>query len=406
MRALALSRGCGFAPFVLAQPHDFDRYHQVPMQQQTATASASLDIVSDETLTAGRRRLGAIILGAGFFVLGAVIVLRILQAMGAAQFGFTTWRPVLYAYLFWAVTLAVAQVLRRGEAGSRALFVLPAVLFVVSMVVFPLIFGLYISFTDWNLSSLAGRRFNGLDNIRQMWRDPFYWNALLNMVWYTLAVLVEYAIAFGLALVLNSEIKARKFFRVVFLLPLMLSPVAVSWMVGKSMMEIRFGPIANFARWLGWENPAFFTSPWLAKLSIMVMDAWTFIPLMMIMLLAGLQALPKEVMEAAKVDGANAWQTFWKIVFPLTLPVSITAILIRVIFKLKLADIIINVTAGGPGGATDSVTSFIFREYRDRSNVGYGTLLAMIYLVIIVTLLTLLLNVLGRWMRGYDQREA
>ncbi len=76
-----------------------------------------------------------------------------------------------------------------------------------------------------------------------------------------------------------------------------------------------------------------------------------------------------------------AWRRFWEITFPLMLPVSITAILIRIIFKLKLADIIINVTSGGPGGATDSVTSFIFREYRDRSNVGYGTLLAMVYLV-------------------------
>jgi multiple sugar transport system permease protein len=239
-----------------------------------------------------------------------------------------------------------------------------------------------------------------------MLSDRFYWNAMLNMVWYTLAVLLEYAVAFGLALLLNADIRARKFLRVVFLLPLMLSPVAVSWMVGKSMMEIRFGPIANLARWLGWETPSFFTDPWLAKASIMVMDAWTFIPLMMIMLLAGLQALPKEVMEAAKVDGASAWQTFWRIVFPLTLPVSITAIMIRIIFKLKLADIIINVTSGGPGGATDSVTSFIFREYRDRSNVGYGTLLAMVYLVIIVVSLTTLLNLLGRWLRGYGQEES
>ncbi|MFZ9133932.1 MAG: carbohydrate ABC transporter permease, partial [Gemmobacter sp.] len=126
---------------------------------------------------------------------------------------------------------------------------------------------------------------------------------------------------------------------------------------------------------------------------------WVFIPLMMIMLLAGLQALPQEVIEAARVDGASAWQTFRKIIFPLMLPVSVTAILIRIIFKLKIADIIINVTSGGPGGATDSVTSFIFREYRDRSNVGYGTLLAMVYLVLIVIAMTLLMKLADRWMR-------
>ena len=267
------------------------------------------------------------------------------------------------------------------------------------MVIFPILFGIYISLTDWNLSSLTGRKFNGIDNFVQMAGDPFYWNALKNMAYYVLAISVEYAIAFGLALLLNTQIRARKFFRVAFLLPLMLSPVAVSWMVGKSMMEIRFGPLANLGRFLGWETPSFFGTPEVARLTMMVMDAWTFIPFMMIMLLAGLQALPKEVVEAAKVDGASRWTTFWQVTFPLMLPVSITAILIRIIFKLKLADIIINVTSGGPGGATDSVTSFIFREYRDRSNVGYGTLLAMVYLVLIIVFVTLLLKVARRWMR-------
>jgi multiple sugar transport system permease protein len=89
-------------------------------------------------------------------------------------------------------------------------------------------------------------------------------------------------------------------------------------------------------------------------------------------------------------------------VFPLMLPISITAVVIRIIFKLKLADIIINVTAGGPGGATDSVTSFIFREYRDRSNVGYGTMLAMVYLVLIVIAVTLCLNLATRRVRDVN----
>ena len=172
-------------------------------------------------------------------------------------------------------------------------------------------------------------------------------------------------------------------------------------MGAKSMMEIRFGPIANFARWLGWETPSFFGDPMIARASIMLMDAWTFIPFMMILMLAGLQALPKEVMEAAKVDGAGAWQTFWKITFPLLMPVSITAIVLRIIFKLKLADIVINVTSGGPGGATDTITSFIFREYRDRSNVGYGTMLAMFYLVLIIIFITVLLSLVSRWMKRH-----
>jgi multiple sugar transport system permease protein len=358
-----------------------------------------LHVVTRDAISPGRRALGRLLIWGSFALLVAVALAQILDAAGRLELGFANWRPTLYAYAFWATCLCIGQVVLKGERGKRLVFVLPAALFTVAMVVFPLIFGLTIAFTDWNLASLDGRKFNGLDNVRQMWADPFYWNALGNMVLYTLAIAVEYAIAFGLALLLNAEIRAQRFFRVAFLLPLMLSPVAVSWMIGKSMLEVRFGPLARLARWLGWENPSFFGSPEIARLTIMVMDAWTFIPLMMIMLLAGLQAIPKELTEAARVDGASPWQSFWQVTFPLMLPVSVTAILIRIIFKLKLADIIINVTAGGPGGATDSVTSFIFREYRDRSNVGYGTLLAMVYLVLIVIFMTVLMKLADRWTR-------
>ncbi|RVD31888.1 sugar ABC transporter permease, partial [Mesorhizobium sp. M4A.F.Ca.ET.020.02.1.1] len=306
------------------------------------------------------------------------------------------------AYVLWGVALGIGQVLTRGEDGQRALFLLPALLFTIAMVVFPTLFGFYIALTDWNLSSFSGRKFNGLDNFWQMLADPYYRNALFNMVLYVLAVFVEYVIAFGLALLLNAQIRARKFFRVVFLMPLMLSPVAVSWMIGKSLMEYRFGPAATLARYLGWDNPAFFSNPITARISIMVLDAWTFIPFMMIMLLAGLQAMSREVLEAARVDGATAWQTFWQVTFPLMLPVSVTAVILRIIFKLKLADIIITVTSGGPGGATDSVSSFIYREYRDRSNVGYGTMLAMAYLVIIIVFVTWLLKFASRFVRNVN----
>jgi len=358
-----------------------------------------LHVVTADDISDRRRAFGKAITWGSAGIMALVMLLQVADANDWIGLEFATWRPTLYAYLLWGTCLCAAQVIVRGEQGKRTLFVLPAVLFVVSMVVFPLLFGLIIAFSDWNLSSPDGRQFNGLDNVRQMWTDPFYWNALTNMVWYTAAIVVEYAIAFGMALLLNAEIRARKFFRVAFLLPLMLSPVAVSWMVGKSMLEARFGPVSRLARELGWDSPSFFGSPEIARAMIMIMDAWTYIPFMMIMILAGLQAIPRELTEAAEVDGASAWRRFWEITFPLMLPVSLTAILIRIIFKLKLADIIINVTSGGPGGATDSVTSFIFREYRDRSNVGYGTLLAIVYLVLIVIGMTILMKLAERWMR-------
>jgi multiple sugar transport system permease protein len=351
-------------------------------------------------IPAERRWLGRMLLVVSTLGLLAAVLFQSLFAANVITVGFETWRPILYIYIAWAVILGAAQVIMRGEEGQKALFVLPAILFTVLMAIFPTVFGIYIAFTDWNLSSASGRQFNGLDNLRSLMQDAFFWNAMLNMVYYVLAVAVQYAIAWGLALLLNAEIRARKFFRVAFLMPFMLSPVAVSWMIGKSIMEYRFGPAATLARLLGWDNPAFFASPWIARLSIMAMDAWVSIPFITILLLAGLQAIPKELLEAAKVDGANKWQTFWRVIFPLMLPVSTTAIILRVIFELKLADIVINMTGGGPGGATDTVSSFIFREYRDRSNVGYGTMLAEIYFVFIAIFVSLLLRVATRWTRN------
>jgi multiple sugar transport system permease protein len=367
------------------------------MQDSSPVTDRRRHKIASQRILVSRKNAGrALVLVAS---LGSLLVLliQILHASGAITAGFADWRPILYAYLIWATAFGVGQVVIRGQRGLRALFLLPAVLFTVAVVIFPTLFGIYIASLDWNLSSFEGPHFNGLNNLIGLFHDNYYWNALRNMVFYAVAVLGEYAVAFGLALLLNAEIRARKFFRVVFLLPLMLSPVAVSWMIGKSLMEYRFGPAATLARDLGWENPAFFASPWIARWSIEAMDAWVSIPFIMIMLLAGLQAMPKEVLEAAKVDGAGGWQSFWHVTFPIMLPVSITVLIIRIIFKLKLADIVINVTAGGPGGATDTVSSFIYRVYRDRSNVGYGTGLALFYLLMIIVFLTVLLRLSKRW---------
>ncbi len=352
-----------------------------------------------DPISSRRKRMGRLLIWAASALFALVVTLQIIDASRFADIGFANWRPTAYMFLVWCVAFCAGQILVRGEAGWRALFVLPAALFTVAIVIFPTLFGFSIALTDWNLASTTGARFSGLNNLFQAFRDPFFLNALVNMVFYVSMVLVEYGIAFGLALLLNAEIVARRFWRVVFLLPLMLSPVAVSWMIGKSMFEYRFGPLPRLLRAIGFEEPAFFASPWPARFAIEAMDAWVSIPFIMILLLAGLQAMPKEVQEAARVDGATPWQSFWKITFPLMLPVSVTAIILRIIFKLKLADIVINVTSGGPGGATDTVSSFIYREYRDRSNVGYGTMLAMIYLVIIVVFVTLLLNLVSKRMQ-------
>lgn len=328
-----------------------------------------LHVVTADRVGRGRLILGRALILAPLLGLALVVLAQALQAAGLMDLGFANWRPTLYAYVAASACLCLSQVVRHGEHGMRTLFILPPVLFVLSLAIIPLIFGFLLAFSDWNLSSSQGRTFNGLNNLAQLWGDKFFWSALANIGWYGLAILPEYAIAFGLALMLNAQILAQKFLPVAFLLPLMLSPVAVSWMIGKSMFVTQpAGPVVHFLQALGVERPVFYYNPWIARAMIMMLDAWIFIPFMMIMLLAGLQAIPKDVLEAASVDGAKGGRAFWEVTFPLMLPVSVTAILIRLIFKLKFADLVITLTGGGPGGATDSVTSFIYREYRERSN--------------------------------------
>lgn len=367
------------------------------MTESTFAAAGAWE-VPDRRVSPARRNLGRALITVPTIALVAVAGTQIVHSVWSLGYGFGNWRPIAYAYVLWAICLGAGLVVSRGEHGHRALFVLPAVLFTVAMVVFPTVFGFVLAFSSWNLSSTEGRQFNGLANIRALVHDAFFWQSMLNMVYYVLSVLVQYAIAFGLALLLHQDIRGRKLFRVTFLLPFMLSPVAVSWMIGKSIMDARFGPAAQLLKSLGVQAPAFFDQAWPARLSIMAMDSWYSIPFMMILLLAGLQGLPDEVLEASKVDGASGWQSFWRIVFPIMLPVSVTTIILRTIFELKLADVVLNVTGGAPGGATDTVSSYIFRVYNDRSNVGYGTALAEFYLIVIILFLALLLWLSSRWL--------
>ena len=157
-----------------------------------------LHTVTADHISDKRKRLGKLLVWGAALLGFALALWQMAFETGRVAVGFDTWRPVLYAYMLWATALCAAQVIVNGEKGKRTLFVLPAALFVISMVVFPLLFALYISFTDWNLASPNGPQPNGLANVREMWNDEFYWNALKNMVYYVLAVSVEYVIAWGL----------------------------------------------------------------------------------------------------------------------------------------------------------------------------------------------------------------
>ncbi len=286
---------------------------------------------------------------------------------------------------------------------QRRFFLLPAVIITLLFVIFPTVFGLYVMFTDWRLNAVDGRSFSGLDNFRRMWGDDRFWNALKNnLIFVFLGIPFQYVIALIMAVLVNQNIRGRKFFRVAFLLPFMLSPVAAGWMIGRSIFDARWGPITNILDDYFGIEWSFYEDGRRAIFALILLSAWYSIPFIFVMLLAGLQAMPPEIFEAARIDGATAWQQFRDMTWPLLLPVSLTAIVLRMVFEFKLIDIILVVTGGGPGNDTETLTAYIYREGYQSLNIGYGTAMAEVFLFIIIAIMTLFLYLTSRWIRDVN----
>jgi multiple sugar transport system permease protein len=173
----------------------------------------------------------------------------------------------------------------------------------------------------------------------------------------------QYGLGLGLALLVTQRIAGRRFFRVVFLLPMMITPVGIAYMF-RMLTDTGKGPFVPIFAALGLENFAWSNDPWGARIAVMIGDVWQWTPFIFIVLLASLESLPIELNEAAVVDGANSWQTFWEVTFPQILPATSTVILIRLIEAFKIVDLPNVLTNGGPGTATESLTLHAYTIWR------------------------------------------
>ncbi len=281
---------------------------------------------------------------------------------------------------------------KKDRAASNA-FLMPAVILILLLSIFPLIFSLGLSFTNWDLSRLEGGvRFVGLKNFVTMITDVRFWNDAKNTVYFVGgAVTLQFFLGLGLALLLNQEIHFRRFFRVVFLVPMMLTPAAVGYL-GRMLFNESMGPINDIIKHIGLAGVPWLSNAKLAIPSLILLDTWEWVPFVTIVLLAGLQSLPVEVFEGATVDGANDWQILRYIIFPMLAPVSITVILIRALEAFKLFDIVVVMTGGGPGTATETVTMYAYTVGMRSGNLGYASAIAYSLLIMVVLFSTIFLN--------------
>lgn len=197
---------------------------------------------------------------------------------------------------------------------------------------------------------------------------------------------VQYGLGLGLALLCAERLPGTRFFRVVFLLPLAITPVAIAYMF-RMLTDTSKGPLQPIWAALGLSNYSWVNDPWGARLAVLIGDTWQWTPFAFIVLLAALQSIPREQVEAAAVDGATRWQTFRYVTFPYLLPSSATLVLIRLIEGFKIVDLPNILTNGGPGTATESLTLHAYFAWRTL-DVGAAAALGCILLVLVSVIST------------------
>ncbi len=206
---------------------------------------------------------------------------------------------------------------------------------------------------------------------------------VVTLVYVSAGVTVQFLLGLGLAHLLTQGLPGQRFFRVVFLLPMMITPVGVAYMF-RMLTDTSKGPLQPIWAALGLTDFSWVTSPWGARVAVMLGDAWQWTPFMFIVLLAALEGQDLETVEAAMVDGANRWQVFRHVTLPAILPVCTTVILIRLIEAFKIIDLPNVLTNGGPGTATESLSLHAYVRWR---TLDLGESAAVAYsLLFIVTL--------------------
>jgi multiple sugar transport system permease protein len=186
---------------------------------------------------------------------------------------------------------------------------------------------------------------------------------VVTLLYVFIDIIIQYIIGLGLAMLVTQKIPGRRFFRVIFLIPMMITPVGIGYMF-RMMTDTTVGPITPIWQAAGLASFSWVNYAWGARAAVMITDIWQWTPFMFIVLLAALEGQSVELIDAAKVDGANAWKTFWYVTLPQILPVSSTLILIRMIEAFKIIDLPNILTNGGPGTATESLTLQAFFKWR------------------------------------------
>lgn len=271
----------------------------------------------------------------------------------------------------------------------------PGIALLLAVILFPVFWALFTSVHEFTLIAPNFDTFVGLDNYTTAIADPAFRHSLgLTAFFVAAVVLLEFALGFLVALMLNSVERFKPLYYGILLCPLLMNPVIVG-LIWRMFLHPSLGIVNYLLTVVGFEPVNWLGSTKVALWTIIMVDIWHQVSFMIVLLLAGLSALPKEPYEAARVDGASVFQSFFYITLPLMMPVIIVTLLIRMIFAVKTYDLIYIMTRGGPGVATDLVSYAIYRTAFVSLNIGEASAMSAILLAFIL----ILTGYLYRYMR-------
>jgi len=272
-----------------------------------------------------------------------------------------------------------------AERNLRILFPLPAIIFVALLMIFPVLYTLFLSFTNWNLTSGMPLSFNGINSYLRVLTEPRFLHAVGRTFAFTFfAVVIEGFLGVAIALILNRAFVGKSIAKLLFLLPLVATPVAVG-IVFNLFYDPTIG-LANFVlKSLGLPQGLWISSAGSVIPSLILVDVWQWTPMITLIVLAGLS---EEPVEAARVDGASEWQILRYVTLPMVMPVILTAVILRLIDALKTFDIIFAMTGGGPGYASETLNIMGFKYSFEYFRMGQSSVI-LVALFLIVFLCSL-----------------
>lgn len=289
----------------------------------------------------------------------------------------------------------ISDPLRQREQRTGWFLILPALIVLALVFAYPILRAFWLSLFTQNLGTQLQAQFSGLSNYVRLLGDGRFWQSLGNTTLFTsISLVVELILGLIFALVLNQSFRGRGLIRTIVLIPWAL-PTAVMGLAWAWIFNDQYGVVNSLLRGLGIisENITWLGEPTLAMMTLIFADVWKTTPFIAILLLAGLQSIPEDLYEAYAIDGANRWQSFLQITLPLLTPQILIALLFRFAQSFGIFDLVQVMTGGGPAGATEMVSIYIYATVRRYLDFGYGA-----SLVVVTFLLLILAVAIAAWL--------